>query len=427
MPFGGSTMSTLSQVSSSKSPTSKIPNIQEKTSSESSFPSSIKTLHSPTLGNAYDYSKGWLPSIFNNFLGGFLRDQFYLPNNKMDMTKAHEIQEIKNEHEFLIKTGQYLSHFTDMFKGEIEGVDNTFSEFGQFKKLFKVTDTPIRIQSNDITYHFTVRIVESKDFKNNPNGMRFILFSFYGHQQEKDSQVTQWDPKSLEAVGLAPVEILKTLKHNNIDVDSLFCFSLGALTLDAVHHLDEDVLPDTVIIDRGLTSINKVSSSILFWPLNRLIYNLAWGYGLDANPEKHFPNYLEKLSEKAKNKKVVVIESKVDSYFSGDRSYDEDYFKRIEKTGASVFHGQFLAPIIHPRAQHALRRDHLINNPNSGATLNNFIDSHDHESLADSLSKLFKSKDKPHTCFMVGGNKDSLDTILYMLAPVLNSHCVINK
>ncbi len=392
-----------------------------------SSPYHFQKLHSPSLDNAYDYTKGWLPSTFNNFLGEFLRDSFYLPSKKIDPTKASLIQEVKNEHEFLTLTGQYLSHFTKMFKGDVDGVDNTFSEFNQFKKEFKVSDIPLDIQSNDKTYHFTVRFVESRDFATNPNGLRFILFSFYNHSQEKDGQITDWDPRSLEAVALAPIEVLRALKLNSIDVDSMLCFSLGALTLDAVHKTDDDILPSTVIIDRGLTSINKVSSAVLSWPLNKLVYNLAWGYGLDADPEKQFPAYLEKLAEKAKDKKVVVIESKVDSYFSGDRSYDDDYFKRIEKTGASVFRGQFLAPIIHPRAQHAMRRDQMINNPNSGASLTSFIDSHDHETLADSLSKLFNSNNKPHTCFMVGGNKDNLDSILYMLAPILNSHCATKK
>ncbi len=374
------------------------------------------------LPNAYNYSKGYMPSVISNILGDTLRDVFYLPYSKLKLDAEIFNPNIKSDRDVLVATGKYFSHFKDMFTGEVSQADPTFSQFDKFKDHFNVFDTTIKIKSDDAEYHFQIRVVESKDFDGDSNGVRFILFSFYDHKQVKNGCKKDWDPKSLEAIGLAPVEILQALKENDTHIDSLVCFSLGALTLDAVKAVKEDVLPETIIIDRGLTSIKKVSSAVLSWPLHKIIYNLAWCYGLDADPETHFPQHLKALQEKAQNKKIVVIESTVDSYFSGNRGYSPSYIETLKKTGATVYHGKFFIPMMIQRAQHAWRRDHMLNNQLASAQTNDFIESPVNGTLADSLSELFTSKEGAHTSFLVGGNKDSLNSLLYTLTPVLNSY-----
>lgn len=372
---------------------------------------------SEKLKNVKDYTNCYFP-----FLGEKIRNRFYLPLIHLNLDSNEPVEQ-SDPHFFEKNSSNYLKTFAKMFKGQIEGIDPTFSSFEKFKVLFKVKDIPVKIESGDKAYLCNIRIVQSTGFEKESKGLRLILFSFYGNKEVKNGTEAPWDPKSLEAIGSLPLEILSALK-TQIKVDSLICFSLGALTLDAVKDSDEDLLPDTIILDRGLTSIKKVAPMILSYPFDKIAHYLASCYHLDANPEESLPIHLEKIPP-FKNKTVIVIEATLDRYFSKSAGYSLSTLERLKRIGAQVFYGQFLIPYLSSVAHHALRKDWIINNQNFGTHTKNFIPIELNEKLSDALCK-YLIKEGKHTSFIVGGSRDTLDSMLYGAAPILDSYLNLN-
>ncbi len=360
-----------------------------------------------------DYSNCYFP-----FIGEKLRNEFYLP--VMDLEpRVYDNVDLNDPNFFEKNTLNYLISFTKMLKNEEPGVDPTFQHFTKLQQNFTIKDLPVEIKAGSKTYLCNVRVVETKAYDKKSEGIRFVLFSFYGNKQLENGDVKPWDPKSLEALGKIPIEVLKALE-SQMKVDSLMCFSLGALTLDALKDVDEDVLPETIVIDRGLTSIKKVAPRVTRFPL--ALHSLASCYYLDADPEESLLLHLEKINPLVQ-KKIVVIEASDDRYFSKESGYGENYFARIEAAGAEVLHGKFFLPYTDAVAHHALRKDWLFNNQNSGTQTDHFIPIGVNEKLSDALTR-YLTQDGKHTCFIVGGNKDSLDSLLYGCTPLLESYII---
>lgn len=391
----------------------------------SSYPSNsfTKSIHfqSERIHDVKDYTKGYFGITLNDTIGKFFRNKFYLPLMKFHEEKNLDGRvEVEDPLFFEKSTLAYMKTFSMMMKGELDAIDPTFSRFEEVRKNFDVRDIPITIHGKEKDFILNVRIVESKNFGLNQDGLRFILFGFNENLEEKNGLIKHWDPKSLEEIAQVPLELIRALK-DHAKLNSLVCFSLGALTLEALKDCNEDVLPENIIINRGLTSIRKVSTSVLPFPLSSIVYQICSRWHLDADPENSFLEYLERNPKIASEKKVVLIKATKDRYFSGASDFHPDFFARIKKVVAEVFEGSFSVPYLHPIAHHALRPDWIICHPESGSDIKSFIPMHHSETLADAMNRFFTKDKRDHTCMIVGGNKDNLDTILYSLTGVLNS------
>lgn len=254
---------------------------------------------------------------------------------------------------------------------------------------------------------------------NDDQKLRLVLFSFYYNTQSDGEISSDWNPTSGDEIGLAPLEIIKALKQY-ISVDSMMCCSLGGISFDALKNVTEDFLPRTIIWNRSLTSTWKAGMSLFSSPTNYFLYWATSYFGLYADPEKSLMDFCQWADQK----RVVIIQAKEDSYFSGDSALDPLFFESLRKSNVELYDGLFLIPLLAPRAHHACRLDLILNNQNSGTSTENFLPMEKHDSLSDSIVRNLFMDEESHTCFIIGGNKDSLDSILYLQAlPLLSSYC----
>ncbi len=387
----------------------------------SSIPSS---LHFESLNQKKlkDFTEGgYFSWAGSGNLGFLLRNKFYLP--AMELVNKFKFTDTISESDPLFfekSTLVYLKTFTEMLKNQKEGVDPTFSNFEEIKNQFEIIDVPVTIKSEQRIVQVTLRFVQSHHFGQNQGGLRFILFSFNQNYEFLDNQLVPWNPRSLEEIATLPIDLIRALKQS-CQLDTLVCFSLGALILEAIKDLKEDVLPSTIIINRGLPSIKKAVPAVLSPPWGQIVHYLASCYHLDADPENGFLQYLENNPLIAAQKNIVVIRATADHYFSGNNDYNPDFFPRIQKVVNKLFHGSFMVPYLDPKAHHAIRPDWIIAHPDTGSNTKDFLPIEPYETLADALANFFSKDGKDHTCLIIGGNKDTLDSILYGNAPILNS------
>ena len=196
----------------------------------------------------------------------------------------------------------------------------------------------------------------------------------------------------------------------------------------AVLRVNQQIMPKTLIFNRGLTSIQKASNQLYPFPISFLLYQSVYFLGLDANPERELTHFFQRLQSHGsslENRKVVIIEARNDRYFSGAGKLDPSFYSTLSQTGVDIKNGTFFVPIVAEAAHHALRLDWILNNHEAGSVTANFLPMRTNESLAEGLvNGIFRenSDDKFHTCFIFGGNKDSLDSITYMqAAPLLSA------
>ena len=341
-------------------------------------------------------------------LGEFLRDKYFIPLNQMSPAPA-----------YLKDSEQHAIRVMEMLKSKQGPYDPTFSNFAQIASEFTVRDIPIEIQSTEKTYRFRTRVLESvKDQK-----FRIILFSFNQNQEQEDDKWVPWNPTSCAEIGASSIEVLKALKQH-IEVDSMMCVSLGGITFDALQYLEEDCLPKNLIWNRGLTSTWKAGQSLGSYPLNCFLYYATRYYGLYANPEDMLLNYCEKVEQK----RLVVIEAKEDHYFSGDAGLSPEFFEGIHQTGVELYNAKFQVPLLHPRAHHACRLDWIIHH-DAGSEIDNFFQMLPCETLSDCIARhLFMSDEKGHTCLIIGGSLDTLNSMVYLHAlPLLSSLCKLQQ
>jgi len=358
------------------------------------------TFHSPCLDECREdqsYSHSCL-----GFCGEYIRDNYFLPLRRSDLPP------------YLYDWEKHAVEVVGMLKGELCDFDPTFPELPHLISQFTVRDIPIQIKSSKHSYEFNVRVIESKE----KEPLRLILFSLYRNSQTKEKETTRWDPTSASEMGMASLEVIKALQQY-ITVDSMMCSSLGSLCLDTLKHVTHDFLPPTIIWNRGLTSIWKAGQSVLSLPANYLLYWATSYLNLYSDPE----NALADFCAWANPKRVVVIQAKEDNYFSGDSALAPSFFERLQKANVELYEGSFLVPMIETIAHHACRLDMIHNNRNSGSTTANFLPMKNQEALSDSLAKHILMEKKGHTCFIIGGNEDTLDTLVYIHAlPLLSSY-----
>ncbi|MCB1116801.1 MAG: hypothetical protein KDK71_10065, partial [Chlamydiia bacterium] len=358
----------------------------------------------------YGYAQSFFP-----WLGTFLRNKFYLPCF---------VQPIES---FFQHCDTHAKNITRMLKGECSDCDPTFPHLPELKNHYVVKDIPITVTHNNHSIASTVRVIETKpEFQGNP--LRLILFSFNDNRQTFGDAIGPWNPKTADEVSILPIEILRALQTHT-SIDSLMCFSLGGITLNGLKHItpeDSAFIPKTVILNRSLRSTWKVAS-VLFpwmkWPLHFLTYL----YGLDANPEQEILSFYQRLHTQSpdsmKERTVVEFSATRDRYFSAPGDYDETFHQTLKDTQTTVHHGKFFIPLVAEIAHHAMRADHLLNNPDSETDTTHFFTMSPNESVPQTLVREIFNRGKTHTSLFVGGNRDSLDSLTYLHAlPVLEAH-----
>ncbi len=202
--------------------------------------------------------------------------------------------------------------------------------------------------------------------------------------------LSPWDPLSTDELSAAILDILKAYQ-TQIPIDSMMCFSIGALAFDGLKQVapeDFHFIPKNLIFNRGLTSIEKVSNRLFSFPVSSILYQLAHFFNLDSNPENELLQFLNRTQQDVpslEKRKIVIIEAKHDQYFSGDAGFNPDFSKQIALKGFPTFEGTFFVLIFHPAAHHAIRLDLMINNHNSGTITEKFLPISTNESVASSI------------------------------------------
>lgn len=343
-----------------------------------------------------------------------LRDEYYLPLNK------------PTNDPFFIDSGRYSKQFVAMLKGENPDLDGTFYQLPELIKHFSVRDIPVEVTIGDSTVVFQTRVIESKEAIDGKK-LRLVLFSFLDHQVKTQDGLHPWDPMHIDELSGSVLDVLRAYQ-THARVDSMICFSMGTLFFDGLKHLtpeESDCIPKTLVLNRGLSSIQKVSENVVWYPKNVLAYNLACYLGLDANPERELVHFFQRMKlhgAPMNHREVVVIEARHDRYFSGVGKLDENFCSELKDAGAAVSHGNFFIPMVAEHAHHALRLDWVVNNQEAGTNTESFLPFPKNKTLAEGLAKNILTrteKDGVHICFLVGGNGDNLDSVTYLQAAPL--------
>lgn len=256
--------------------------------------------------------------------------------------------------------------------------------------------------------------------------VRLVLFSYYGNHVVSDGQIAPWDPKTMDEISAVPLEVVRALGQHG-EVDSMLCFSMGAFALDGLRHISPekaDLIPKTLILNRGLTSIWKVTSHLHPY-LRWLYYPLAYLSSFDANPEGQTVSFFERLANHANgvgDRRVVAFEMVKDSYFSGEASLDSDFASRLADLGVRVDYGRFSMPLMAEEVHHSCRIDWVLNTEDGGGDTSSFLNIRPNESVARALAREVITEGDSHTCLVVGGRLDTLGTLTYGNAlPILEA------
>lgn len=335
-------------------------------------------------------------------IGTFLRNAFFLPLYKKEIDHDLELDQ-----QLSIKIAHALknSHAVDS------------KELHTIQQHFSIRDVAVQIEG-PIPRTFTVRLFESK-IPINDKKLRIILFSFNGNtEKQKDTQPRRWEPLSIRDLSEGPLHVLKALKACGIRVDSLVTSSLGNVTLDGLKYhskalADQAIIPSTLVINRGLTSVKKVAYQLYPWPLSYLLYAAARWSTWDADPEQEILNFLknEPVSERQK-RKIVIIEALKDFYFSNKGGFDHNFHKKIAQLSISVFRASFYPFPFHVRSHHALSLNHLVCNLVTQVPINTTsLSLGMNEKMSSVIARdiFLSGAEEYHTCFYICGNDASLD------------------
>jgi hypothetical protein len=366
-----------------------------------------------------DYLEGAIKlSIFSlqcfRDLAALIRDNFYLPLHS------------RHCEPYFANNGAYATQFVEMLKGNNPHLDPTFPNLPQMIDHFVIRDVPIKVKLEIGDYTFLTRVIESKESIEGKK-LRFVLFSFYHHIDEKDAP---WKPLTTDEMSCAALEVLKAYGQTT-KIHSMMTFSLGALILDSLKNValeESHIIPKTLIINRGLASIWKVLNQYYSMPASYFLYTAISHLGLDADPENEILSFFKRMQvhspQSLEGRKVVILETKHDTYFSEKGDFESDFRENLEETGAEAYHASFFVPMIAGESHHSVRMDMLINNKESGTVSANFLSAKENQNLPSTLvQNLLSETDEKgyHNIFITGGNIDTLDSIAYLQAAPLMS------
>ena len=332
----------------------------------------------------------WLLAIFLQRLGRFLRNSFYLP------LYAKQISPMEVSAQKIAK----------------EACEKLPEED---RRCFEV-----KIKDGDTTRTFPLRVFER------PLGdktVRIVVFSLNDNREETNGSERKWNPATIQELSRAPLDVLQAIQQEDgVHVDSLMTVSLGNVMWEGAQEEDKLFIPPTIIVNRGFTSVKKIASQLYPFPLNYLLYALARLTGWNADPEQKLPVF-------CKDKKVIILETPYDYYFSGKGAFAPDFHVRLWQHAASVFRGSFCPFPFHPRAHHAVSLKELAWNCEAKVALDTLDFTSKSGSVAATLAnKVFLPEGEDvHTCFIVCGSTTTLDIGAILEAqPLLEAVSVLN-
>jgi hypothetical protein len=326
------------------------------------------------------------------------------------------------------KTRQANRHELDLAKDFAEKVMDAAVPFHSTKKIdairdhFSIRDVNVSIIQEGIKRTFTVRLFESKTAILGKK-IQFILFSFYGNEEEVSGKARRWEPLSMKELSTAPLDVLRALKANGVDVDALLTHSLGNVVYEGLQYLskeDEAVIPKTLISNRGLASIWKVACQLFAFPISWILYGLAKISGWNADPERGLMNFLRKSNETLRE--VVIIEAIEDYFYAGPGAFDSNVHRDIRDLNIPVFRGKFFAGEIHPRAHHAISLSKLTNNSVAEIVATDVLNLEKEQKVSAALAqKIFAEKGDYYTCYYVSGNGANIDVGTWAVCQLLGA------
>jgi hypothetical protein len=338
--------------------------------------------------------------------GELLRKVFYLPRYNNNVDRA-----LQMDQDLAARVSQVI----------MGNAISSSDELRLIQRCFSVRDIPVRLEGGEggISRIFTIRLFASKSLIQNKR-LQLFLFSFNGNQEEEMGKKRKWEPLTISELSQAPLQVLRALKQEGVSVDSLMTASLGNVVLDALKDLPSsashrEIIPPTIVINRGLTSVKKVAHRLYSFPLNYLLHAAAKLSGWDANPEEGLLNFLGSNPQetRASKRNVFIIETTLDTYFSGNGSFAPDFHKKIEQVGAGVFRGRYYPFPFHVRSHHAMPLDRLVHNNATEVAVNTHSFVLEDGQKVSSLianSIFLEGEEEVHTCFYVAGSDATLDT-----------------
>lgn len=355
---------------------------------------------------------GWCWSIVLyplQIIGAVLRNALYLP-------LYSEKTRLANRHELDLAKG-----FADMVKDAAVPLYST-KKIDLIREHFSIRDVRVSIIQGDVTRTFTVRLFESKTAIFGKK-IQFILFSFYGNEEEVSGKAQRWEPLSMKELSTAPLDVLRALKASGVEVDALLTHSLGNVAYEGLQYLskeDEAVIPKTLIINRGLASVWKVACHLYAFPISWILYGLAKISSWNADPERGLMNFLRKSNETLRE--VVIIEAIEDYFYAGPGAFDSNLHRDIRDLNIPVFRGKFFPGEVHPRAHHAISLSKLTNNSVSEIDANDVLNLEKEQKVSAALAqKIFAEKGGQYTCFYVSGNGANIDVGTWAVCQLLGA------
>ncbi|HEY5235973.1 MAG TPA: hypothetical protein VIJ14_07335 [Rhabdochlamydiaceae bacterium] len=349
---------------------------------------------------------GWCWSIVLyplQLIGVALRNALYLPLYSLKTREAnkHEL-DLAREFAYKVKDTAVPIHST--------------RKIDAIREHFSIRDVGVSIVQGNTKRTFWVRLFESKAAMLGKK-IQFILFSFYHNEEKVPGHIDRkWEPLSMKELSKAPLDVLRALKASGVEVDAMLTQSLGNVAHEGLQYLskeDEEVIPKTLIINRGLASIWKVSQQLFSFPISWILYGAAKVSSWDADPERGLMDFLRRRPQCSDGtlREMVIIEAIKDHFYAGPGAFDPNFHQDIRDLGLRVFRGKFFPGTVHPRAHHAISMSKLTHN--SAAEIlgdEDVLNLEREQKLSSALArKIFAEKGDHYTCFYVGGNGSTLD------------------
>ena len=348
----------------------------------------------------------------------YIRDSYFLPLHG-GYSWADEL------------TGDYTDTIVRTLKGEETELSSS-EMYKVLQKHIQIREVPVDIAFEGVTYRFNVRVVESKPSVVDKK-FRFVNFSWYANEVIKDGVVQPWVPKDTDEMSVAPLDVLRALKQRGYEFQSMMCFSLGNLSFNGLNELSEedlDLLPKTLILNRGFTSLWKILCKFYTgaWSMwRRILFQLCALLRMSPDPENGLKEHMERIAKMENGPeflealRVYALEASGDVYFSGASALDENFIDSLKATGVghAVRH-EVHAPALGNDTQHFARLNECFIRASADSKHYHSLKRPVAHVLADEIFLRDGDTDAEdyHSCFLVSGNRNPPNTIVGQMLPV---------
>ncbi len=336
----------------------------------------------------------------------------------------------------IVRDGLFLPFYQELLPKDLRIEQEVATQYANNWKssLFESYDVTVKIpgpEEQKITEIFKLRVYDSKEPINGKN-LRIVQFCFNGNEQEESGESKRWDPQTLRSLTNAPLNVMKALQDAGIPIDSMLNSSLGNVVLDGVDQIDEKYIPPTILINRGLTSIEKVTSNIEIPALKRMLMKtIAYATGWFADPEAGLLRFAEKCTDKKRT--VGIFEALYDNYFGEkaitNAAFDPNYCESLRENGFDAFRINYFPAPYQKRSHHSIPLDKLI--PEGILENKSDIPFEATGTAADIIAQqvFFKEDGKTsHTCFCIGGSEATVEKdLMRVTEPLINASAKVAK